>query len=481
MRDSPPRIMIAALKGGSGKTVVSLGLARAWKDMGLAIAPFKKGPDFIDPGWLGLAAGRPCHNLDSFMMSPDSMVFSFLSHTRSADLGLIEANRGIFDGLDMEGGCSSAELAHLLKTPVILIIDVSMTTRTVAALVKGCQVFDPDMDLRGVILNRVGGERQEKLIRGAVEHYCATPVIGSIKRLPRSPFPERHMGLFPHREQEKGEEAVAWAGELIRNSLDLDALWEIGGTAPTLQLEARLKRPALRVGSSGREALRPRIGVIRDKAFWFYYPENLTALEELGAELVEINALSDPAMPEVDALYIGGGFPETQAEALAQNQGFLEDLRRLIEEGLPVYAECGGLVYLGEALVVGGSAYPMTGALPVRFVLEKKPQGHGYTILEAVGKNPYYEKGTVLRGHEFHYSRPVFTGPGEPVEPVFKVRRGRGLNGEWDGLTRKNVLAVYTHVHAAGTPFWAEHLVEKALEFLVCNGGRDRIAVEKGD
>ncbi len=481
MTARPPRILIAALKGGSGKTVLSLGLAAAWRDMGRTIAPFKKGPDFIDPGWLGLAAGIPCHNLDSFMMNPEQIINSFITHAGDSDLGLIEANRGLFDGLDVDGSCSSAELARLLKAPVVLIVDVSMATRTIAAVVKGCQVFDPGLDLRGVILNRVGGKRQEDLIRGAVERYCGIPVMGSVKRMRASPFPERHMGLIPHREQARGQEALLWARDLVRDSLDLEALWEIGRTAPPLDPGSPRERRAPAVHAGQPRGARPRIGVVRDKAFWFYYPENLAALEALGAELVEVSAVSDRALPAVDALYIGGGFPETQAEALAANSTFREDLRTMVEKGLPVYAECGGLMYLGEALVVGDDTYPMTGALPVRFVLEKKPQGHGYTILEVVGDNAYYEKGTLLRGHEFHYSRPVFTGACDTVEPVFKVRRGRGLDGTRDGLARRNLLGTYTHVHADGTPCWAERLVEKALEFLPSNPARSGGPIEKGD
>jgi cobyrinic acid a,c-diamide synthase len=217
-----------------------------------------------------------------------------------------------------------------------------------------------------------------------------------------------------------------------------------------------------------------------DSAFWFYYPENLSALEEAGAELVRVNALDDPRLPDLDGLYIGGGFPETQAERLAGNRGFREDLRARIEAGLPVYAECGGLMYLGEHLVMEGGAYPMVGALPVDFVLERKPQGHGYTRIEVTGDNPFYERGACIKGHEFHYSRPVFRSR-EGVRSVFRVERGRGLGGEEDGLCRNNLLATYTHVHALGTPSWAGSLVRTAAGYRDTHGSKISTDFQKRD
>jgi len=479
MHPSPPRLMIAALRGGSGKTILSLGLTAAWTGEGKRIAAFKKGPDFIDPGWLSLAAGRPCRNLDPFMMQESENLQTFLRHAEGADAALIEGNRGLFDGLDLEGCCSSAELARGLRAPTVLIVDVTMTTRTIAALVMGCQAFDPDLDLRGVILNRVGGPRQESVVRSAVEHYCGLPVLGAVRKLRDNRFPERHMGLIPHQERERAEEAVAWARDVAREGLDLDALWAVALGAPPLEA------PAGRSPSNAEKArpahdVPPRIGFLLDSAFWFYYPENLSALEESGAELVRIDALEDLRLPDLDGLYIGGGFPETQAERLADNRGFREDLRARIEAGLPVYAECGGLMYLGEHLVVEGRSYPMVGALPVDFVLERKPQGHGYTRIEVTGDNPFYERGARIKGHEFHYSRPVFRSR-EGVRSVFRVERGRGLDGEEDGLCRNNLLATYTHIHAAGTPSWAGSLVRTAARHREAQGPKISPDFQKRD
>jgi cobyrinic acid a,c-diamide synthase len=455
-----PRIIIAALKGGAGKTILTLGLAAAWREKGCRVAPFKKGPDFIDAGWLSFAADRPCHNLDPFLMNKEQILRSFLSNSSNFDLSLIEGNRGLYDGLDVEGSCSTAELAKLLKAPVIIIVDVTMATRTVAAIVKGCQIFDPDLNIAGIILNRVAGSRQENLIRDSIEKFCGIPVVGSVPKLKDNPFPERHMGLVPYQEKDHAEKAIAWTRALVRENLQLDEIWRIAHNAERLDTISQDRKSAQRVKASG---VSPAIGFIRDRSFWFYYPENLEQLKLKGAELIEINAISHKELPRLDALYIGGGFPETQAQALADNQTFRNALKSEIEKGLPVYAECGGFMYLGESLLVDGKTYPMVGALPVVFTLQDKPQGHGYTILEVEQSNPYYPQGETLIGHEFHYSKPIITSE-EDVSFIFRVKRGYGIDGRRDGMCKKNLLATFTHVHAAGNPKWATSLFEVALD-----------------
>ncbi|MCP4665052.1 MAG: AAA family ATPase, partial [Deltaproteobacteria bacterium] len=214
-----PRILIAALKGGSGKTILSLGLIAAWREKDFQIAPFKKGPDFIDAGWLAFAAAQPCYNLDPFLMKEDEVLHSFLAHSEGADLSVIEGNRGLFDGLDLDGAFSTAELAKLLKIPVLIVLDVTMATRTMAAVIKGCQVFDPDLNIAGVILNRVAGLRQETLIRETIEKYCDTPVVGAVPKLKDNVFPERHMGLVPYQERDHAEKAVSWARATVKENL----------------------------------------------------------------------------------------------------------------------------------------------------------------------------------------------------------------------------------------------------------------------
>jgi cobyrinic acid a,c-diamide synthase len=437
---------------------VSLGLASAWRKKGHHIAAFKKGPDFIDAGWLALASGRPCHNLDPFLMSEDQVLYSLLTHSRDANLTLIEGNRGLFDGLDLEGCCSTAELGKWTQSPVVIIADVTMTTRTIAALIMGCQRFDPALHIVAVVLNRVAGARQENLVRSAIEHYCGIPVVGAIPKLKDHVFPERHMGLVPHQERHHALMAIQWAQTVVEDHVDLDALWDLAHQAMPLDQE---KGQGAR-GTDHQAARHPlRIGLIRDKAFWFYYPENLEQLQEMGAELVEINALTDPTLPDLDALYIGGGFPETQAEALANNAGFRMSLKKRIEEGLPVYAECGGLIYLGECLQIDNRQYPMVNVLAIAFEMDKKPQGHGYTILEVQNENPYFPKGEIVKGHEFHYSRPHIKNMKE-IRYAFAVKRGYGLDGPQDGVCKKNLLATYSHIHSAGNRSWAERFIQTA-------------------
>jgi len=453
-----PRVIIAALKGGSGKTILSLGLVAAWRKKGYSLAPFKKGPDFIDAGWLAFAADRPCYNLDPFLMNEDQIMGSFLSRSDHSDISLIEGNRGLFDGLDLDGSSSTAWLAKLLRAPVLIILDVSMSTRTMAAVVKGCQAFDPDVLIAGVILNRVAGERQKALITDAIQKYCGLPVVGSVPKLKENLFPERHMGLVPFQERDQADKAVSWAREIVQKHLQLDHILEIAHRARDIEA-SRYAAPEPKVVVSD---VAPRIGFIRDRAFWFYYPENVEQLERMGAVMVEVDAISSPELPQLDALYIGGGFPETQAQALSDNRGFRNGLREEIEKGLPVYAECGGFMYLGERLSVGSRSYQMVGALPVEFVLQKGPQGHGYTVMEVASRNLFYSVGEELRGHEFHYSRPILIGD-HGLKFAFRVVRGRGIDGERDGVCRKNILATYTHIHAAGNPKWAKSLYMTAV------------------
>jgi cobyrinic acid a,c-diamide synthase len=457
------RLILSALRGGSGKTILSLGLAAAWRNRRYKVAAFKKGPDFIDASWLSYAAAQPCRNLDPFLMTPQQIVQSFLINSDGADVSIIEGNRGLFDGLDPDGCCSTAELGKILRSPVIVIVDVTMATRTVAALIMGCQRFDPELEIKGVILNRVAGSRQESVITNAIQRYCGLPVIGSVPKLRRNLFPERHMGLVPYLESEYASRAIDWARRVVEENMDLEALWKMAQEAKPMDREFHLTqdRPVSIAGD-----YTPRIGVIKDKAFWFYYPENVEQLKRLGAAVVEINSMTDRALPDLDALYIGGGFPETQAQALADNASFKKYLKDKIEQGMPVYAECGGLMYLGETLRVDDKSYPMVGTFPMSFVLEKRPQGHGYTVLEVTGANPYYKVGEVLRGHEFHYSRALIREEAK-VTSVFKVLRGWGLDGIADGLCKKNLLATYTHLHAGGNLLWAPSLYNAALGSLL--------------
>jgi cobyrinic acid a,c-diamide synthase len=439
------------------------------------VAPFKKGPDYIDAAWLTRAAQRPCRNLDLFLFSPPVAVRSFLDASADADLAIIEGNRGLYDGMDPEGSYSSAELAKLLKVPVLLSVDVTKTTRTAAAQVLGCQTLDPKVPLAGVVLTRVGGSRHESVVRETMEGICGIPVLGAIPRLPDDIFPERHLGLVPPQETGEVEGPLAQVKELAERYLDLDGILDLARTAPTdlnnhevLARDGESADGPATAATEGGPDLRGepgvRIGVFRDAAFQFYYPENLEQLIQRGAELVEISPIEDSFLPEVDALYLGGGFPETLASQLSENLAFMRSVREAAETGLPIYAECGGAVYLGESLHYQGRTFPLVGVLPVEYGFQAKPRGHGYTVLETVAENPFFPQGCTLRGHEFHYTYLHSSGD-EELDFAFKMHRGYGFDGRSDGLRRFNVLASYTHVHALGTVGWASSLVRMASQY----------------
>ncbi len=454
-----PRLVIAGVRGGSGKTMLSLAIIAGLRSQrGLKVVPFKKGPDYIDAGWLSVSAQKPCYNLDPFFLSGETIINSFVSHARG-DIAVIEGNRGLYDGMDSGGSYSTAELSKLLRAPVVLVIDCTKMTRTAAAVVLGCMQLDNEVAIKGVVLNQVAGERHERIVRESINKYCSLPVLGVIPRLAAGDIPERHMGLIPYQEHPDTVKVIALAEEIAGKYLDIDAITRIAMAAEPLNT------PEIRSLRSGVQGVIVKIGVVRDSAFQFYYPENLEELEIRGAEIVDINALTDVRLPDVDALYIGGGFPETNALRLAGNTGFRNSVRDMAERGLPVYAECGGLMFLGESLSVEGEKYPMAGVLPITFDMKKKPQAHGYTIAEVDRPNPFYPPGTLLHGHEFHYS--AVTGIAEEAlqHSAFSMQRGRGIKDKRDGICYNNVLGTYTHVHALGSPEWASGLINCAVKY----------------
>jgi cobyrinic acid a,c-diamide synthase len=403
---------------------------------------------------MAAAAGRTCRNLDPYIMGWEPALSLFGQHTQDGSVALVEGNRGLFDGLDKVGSISTAELAKRLKAPVVLVVDCTKVTRTVAAMVLGCLKFDPQVRIGGVILNRLGGSRHRKMIQDCLADSVDLPILGAIPRFGRE-LPERHMGLVTHLEHPEAQESLAWLKKLAQDHLDLKGLLALASSAPPLEL------PRTSVPAQRQTGELVRLGVIQDSAFQFYYPENLEALSQAGADLIRISALDDPVLPELDGLYIGGGFPETHAGLLAENRSFRESLKQSAEKGLPIYAECGGLMVLGKSLTMEGRTFPMAGVLEMEVEVKKRPQGHGYTRVQVDRPNPFYPLGTELRGHEFHYSRVTnFSGSEENL--AFRVDRGQGVAGGRDGVIGNNVLATYTHVHALGTPAWAKGLVEAA-------------------
>ncbi len=449
-----PRILIAAASGDGGKTLLSLGIAGAFERRGKRVGAFKKGPDYIDAAWLGMASGAPATNLDTYLMKPETIRNLFGRRCLSADVAVIEGNRGLYDGFDARGSHSSAELAKLLGAPVVLVLNATKATRTLAAVALGMKTLDPDVPLAGVVLNRIAGKRHASVATQAIEESCGIPVLGAIPKL-RDPerIPGRHLGLLPVDEHSRAEEACAYAAGVIEDYVDLERLERIAASASPVEFE---EEPPKAIFDN-----RVRVGVLSDGAFSFYYPENMEALEKAGADVIRIHSLRERNLPDIHALYIGGGFPETHAEELAENVGLRQAIANASADGLPVYAECGGLMFLSRSLIWNGRTYPMCGALPVDVELHAKPKGHGYVEMLVENENPFFEVGTGLRGHEFHYSSLREDGRTE-IGSVCRMNRGVGIGGGRDGLNVGNTVAFYSHIHASGCPEWAEGIVKAA-------------------
>ena len=454
MIPSWPRLVIAGTGGDAGKTLVSLALLSAWRGAGHRVAAFKKGPDYIDRAWLAWAAGMPARNLDAWLMPREALRASFVAGAEGARVSVVEGNRGLYDGLDEHGATSTAELAKALAAPVVLLLDAAKVTRTVAAVALGMQRFDPDCPLAGVILNRVRGSRHERVIRRSVTAATGLPVLGAIPRQSDlgQLLPDRHLGLVTPEEHARQADLAERLEGLARSALDLDGLLSVADQAPAWSGPAPV--------TLSRTEPQVRIGYFTDRAFTFYYPENLDALRAAGAELVPISATTDAALPAVDGLYIGGGFPETQAEALSGNEALRDAVREASRSGLPIYAECGGLMYLSRSVRWQGVTYPMAGVFALDLDVGSRPRGHGYMEVEVDGENPVFPVGTRLRGHEFHYSSIRAGGAIPPT--AYAVKRGTGTGAGRDGLVAGNTLASYLHLHAVGVPQWASGLVAAA-------------------
>jgi len=336
------------------------------------------------------------------------------------------------------------------------VVDCTKTTRTVAALVLGCQKLDPRVKISGVVLNRLGTARHETIVRQSVEHYTDIPVVGAIPRSTTDFFPQRHLGVTPFQEHEGADHVTGMLADMAEEYMDLDVIANLMGKNPRSGIDATTR--------SSKSSTKVRIGVLKDAAFQFYYPENLEALVNEGAELIEINAMTAVTLPDLDGLYIGGGFPETSARRLSENSSFRQSVKLAAESGLPIYAECGGLIYLGESILLDGEDFPLSGVFPIRFGLHRKPQAHGYTELTVNGKNPFYKEGEKIKGHEFRYSQ-ILSWQGTQADLVLEMQRGVGFMDNRDGLVYKNVLALYTHIHSLSTPQWAGNFVARALEF----------------
>lgn len=448
-----PRLLIGAPHKSSGKTTVSLGLCAALADRGHRVAPFKKGPDYIDPMWLSRAAGKTCYNLDFNTMSHNEILATFSEQAANADIAVIEGNMGLYDSIDLEGTQSNAALAALLAAPVLLVVDAQGMTRSAAALIKGFADFIPKVRIAGIILNKLAGNRHEQRLREVIDHYIGIPVVGAINRDEELNIDERHLGLIPSNEARESERALAVIAARIAESVDLDAILDLAASAPALPTFTAPERTV------ANDTTPVRIGIAEDAAFGFYYASDRDRFRQLGAELVPFSPLNDNQLPAVDALFIGGGFPETHLAQLGSNNTMKAAVADAINAGMPAYAECGGLMYLSRSIRWQDQIQPMVGIVPADTVMYRRPQGKGYVRLTPNAHALWHARddGATIYAHEFHYS--TLENLDENICFAFDLLRGSGIDGRHDGFRHKNLIANYVHMHDGCANPWIERFV----------------------
>lgn len=458
-----PRLVVAAVQGRSGKTTFTIGLLRALRERGLLLQGFKKGPDYIDPSWSTFASGVPCRNLDAVMMSKEQILHSMCTHARDKDIAIVEGAMGIFDGLDWQGSNSTAELAYTLDAPVVLVVNTTRITRSVAAIINGVVNFDKRIKVAGVVLNQVARPRHLDIMTKCIEEYCDVPLFGALPKTKEVEIPDRHLGLIPASEQDALQLRIDGLGRLVEEHVDINAILRAAKAAnPIVDPLAGRQREVVKKDV--------KIGIFRDRAFSFYYPENIEALEDNGAEIVEMDALHDTALPQdLDGLYIGGGFPEMFGEELAANTTMRSSVKAASENGMPIYAECGGLMFLGSELVSENNHQPMVGVFDFALTMQKKPVGLGYAFQQTTEANPFFPAGVEIKGHEFHHSKITPKNAPETYTYGFETKRGKGLvetgEGLRDGIVKNNTFATYHHFHAVSSPLWAKNFVALAREY----------------
>ena len=449
-----PRLVIAGTQSGVGKTTITSGLLSALRQRGLNVQSYKVGPDYIDPGYHALASGRPCHNLDSWLMPQERLLSMFAATSRGMDIAIVEGVMGLFDG-GRGGVASTASLARLLQAPVVLVVNARSAGESVAAVVLGFKQYDPSITLAGVILNQIGSDSHQAMVVEAVERIGVN-VLGVIRRADSLKVPERHLGLLPVTEN-AAETVLESIHAAIAGQLDIDALLELAATAPDLPIPPTPDLPTDR---------QVKIGVAKDEAFSFYYPESLRVLEEMGAELVPFSPLRDVALPKVDGLLFGGGFPEMFLQQLADNQSMIDSIRTAAGQGTPIVAECGGYMYLCRSVTdFDGKQYSMAGLIAENCRMEKRLQTVGYVEATALVDNVLCQAGETLRGHEFHFSRMEPADSAQSSQAAFQITKNRtGLSAP-GGFAGANLVASYLHIHFAGNLAAARRFVEQCANY----------------
>ncbi len=448
-----PRLVVAGVSSGVGKTTVAVGLIKALRKLGLRVAAFKCGPDYLDPTYLSRASGGRSQNLDGWMMGRQAVTATFLRAAEGADISIIEGVMGVFDGASPSGEeGSTAEVAKWLDAPVLLVADTSGMARSVVALAKGFVDFDPELRVAGLACNRVGSRGHLDLLRRALP---SPPILGGLEKRPTLAFAERHLGLRTAESNAVPEHLLDAWGEEVTAGFDLEAVLHTARSAPLL--------PALDLSEHPVQP-RCRIGLAFDEAFHFYYEDNLRRLEGLGAELVRFSPLSASALPAVDGLYIGGGYPEMHAARLAENQPMRAAIQAFAAAGGPIYAECGGLMYLADGLrTLDKRRHPMLGLIRGEVAVQERLVALGYVEVETLAPSLLGPAGLCFRGHQFRYSELLH--PPSDAECVYTVRRRRGGEAALEGYGKGNVLASYVHAHWASNPLVAEGLVSSCAQY----------------
>ncbi|NOY53743.1 MAG: cobyrinate a,c-diamide synthase [Deltaproteobacteria bacterium] len=449
-------LIIAGTSSGAGKTTVALGLMTAFAKRGLTVAPFKAGPDYIDPLFHRRVCGRPSYNLDGWMMGKEAVLKTFGRVAAGADIAVIEGVMGLFDGYDAAGDAgSTAEIAKWLGAPVILVVNAGSMARSAAALVRGFETFDEELSVAGVIFNNTGGVRHKEWLFDAVCLNCRAEPIGALKRDGGLALPERHLGLTTDAAEALTDDWVGALAVRMEREVDLDRLMELAGESDSL--------PAPKTFVTEKRSV--RLGIARDKAFCFYYEENLDLLRSMGAELVPFSPIADGRLPEgIDGLYLGGGYPEAHAGALSANLSLLAEIRGAAEAGLPVYGECGGMIYLSSGLYdTEGNRYPMAGVFPFYVKMLERREALGYVTVRIREENLLGSVGAVFRGHEFHYSRTVDVP--DDLKMTVKITRRTGDKEISEGYQVNNVYGSYLHLHFGAFPRVAEHIVGVMRKF----------------
>lgn len=447
------RIVIAGTSSGTGKTTIVTGLLSALREAGHSVQSFKIGPDYIDPGFHKLASGRAAHNLDSWLVPENMLPEVFAKEADEADIAVIEGVMGLYDG-GKNGVSSTAAIAKTLGAPVILVLNCKSAGESIAATALGFREFDSSINLKGVILNNLGSRSHAELVRAAVEKI-GLKVYGEILRDESISLPERHLGLTPVEEQVL-EEKITKIKEQVKSSVNLEGIVRIAQSAPELVLKENIK-------SEARYDV--KIGVALDEAFSFYYQTSLDVLNFLGAQIIAFSPLKDRSLPEVDGLLFGGGFPEMFAQELAENKAMLEAIKAKGKEGMPIYAECGGFMYLGESITdFEGNHFAMAGVVPGHSQMQKKLQTVGYVKAKALQDNILLEENELLKGHEFHFS--TFSPVDETsFKWAFEFEKMRTGNKYKSGYASGNVLASYLHMNFLGNTNAAERFLQKCVEY----------------